>query len=601
MVAHSAENSYNVKTIANALHGWRNITKPRVFSSIAGQWLIPTTSALLLLSADVQHFHPFKSDTETCLPYTAITPMSIETIEPCSHQEDISNYIKEIMNNHNDSLAHNQAAINKHKQDVINNTDTISNKTSLIVDKIYNIVLGSLTSLDQSEEKKHYHFNSFSTVSTIRNHRSVGENNSTFPQFSNMEDEPEENNYYNKEDDPSYYSITNEDHGNRNKTAFEYPNYETSDADISISSTETLYHVLNTDEVTDKPNKNSIPPTHNQQDQQFEKHTETSDMTEIADTVINSSHSPQAQQIKSNFSTVKINTSPTTTSQSLLISSEDMSSSSSITEESIIPVTASIESSNSLSLPNEGTEAISQTSRGDEELTTTTNKLVFQQQTETSAEYATESPITSTIRPSTESQIITQTGADLTHIQIPDTVNMCVVKCYFSSSFLKRYLFVLLFLSYFVPVLASLVIYVATDKNLTMIQSLEVKPSKEPTTTAEQDNTEIACNMHLARMVSASNTVKHLITTITLLWTPILVETLLRVWFCFNTPKWLTTLLFVLGQASTIIRNALNLQMVRNHACSGTVQPLEVEQGTNRGIPTKLFTKAKAVFSKEHC
>lgn len=596
MVAHSAENSYSVKTGANAPHGWRIGTKPRVLSSIAAQWLIPTISALSLLSANVQQFHPLRSDTDTCLPHTAIVPMSIETTEPCSDQEDNSNYIMAIMNNHNYSFAHNQAAINKHKQEAINNTDAISNKTSLIVDKIYNIVLASLTSLNQPEERTHNDFSSFSTVSMLRNHRSVSENNSMFPQFSDMQDEPEDKNYYNREDDPSYYSTANEDHGNKDKIAPEYPNYEISDADVSIAPTETLYHDLNIDEVVrDKPNTNSMPPTHNQHDQQFEEDTQTSDVTETPDTVISSSPSLPPQQTGSNFSTVKFSTSPTITSQSLLVANDDTFASS-IMEENIISVTAGIESSNSLSLPNVLTEAISQTSAGGEELTTISYEFGFQQVTDTSAESNTEPHISVTIKSSTESQIITQT-VGLTNVQIPDAVNLCVVKCYFSGSFLKSYLFILLFLCYFLPVLASLVIYFATDKNLTMMQSLEVKRIEEPTTTAEEkDATETACTMHLTRMISAANTVKHLITTSTLLWTPIFVETLLRVWFCFNTPRWLTTLLFVLGQTNTIIRNALNLQLVRSHACSGTVQPLEVEQGKdNSGISTKLFTKAKAV------
>jgi len=71
------------------------------------------------------------------------------------------------------------------------------------------------------------------------------------------------------------------------------------------------------------------------------------------------------------------------------------------------------------------------------------------------------------------------------------------------------------------------------------------------------------------------------------------------VWFCIDTPEWLTTLLFVLGQVNTIIRNALNVRMIRSLSCSSRVLPLEAEEGkVNREIPTKLFTKVKAVFLK---
>jgi hypothetical protein len=198
---------------------------------------------------------------------------------------------------------------------------------------------------------------------------------------------------------------------------------------------------------------------------------------------------------------------------------------------------------------------------------------------------------------STESQITPQSEEGVIHDQIPETVNLCAVKCYLTGSFLKKYLFVLLFLCYFVPILASIMLSVATHKNLTMLHSYEAEPTEEQPTTQQKNATETACNMHLARMVSACKTVKYIITTSTLLWTPTLTETLFRVWFCTDTPEWLTTLLFVLGQANTIIRNALNVQMIRSLSCSGRVQPLEVEEGkAKREIPTPLFTKVKAVF-----
>jgi hypothetical protein len=517
-------------------------------------------------------------------------PMSSETTAECV-QEDISNYITSIMNDPNYSIMHNQAAIDKYKKGALNNTDAISNDTSVIIDKIYNIVLGSLKSLNQSEVRENYASPPFSTVSMSRNRRSVNENNRAFRQFSNAQDKSGDDNHYNREDDPSYYSTSNEDDGNKNAVTFEYPNYEASDAGVSNASAQTLYHDLNTDEEdTNQPIRATLPVTHQQQDQQFEQSTKTSEMADFADTVISSSPSPASQQTGSSFPSVESNISPATTSQSLLTAKEDTVAPS-IMEESIMSATDGLESSNSSLLPNEGTQATSQTSS--EELSTISNGFTFQQGSMESAAGL------SSIKPSTESQIIIQSGGSLTHEQNqPDTVNLCVVKCHFSGSFLKTYLFVLLFLCYFIPVLASVVICAATDKNLTMIRSLEVKPNEIPSTTAEEkDATETACNMHLARMVSASKTVKHFITTSTLLWTPTFVETLLRVWFCINTPEWLTILLFILGQANTIIRNALNVRLIRSHACRGTVQPLQVEQDkTNSNIPTKLFTKVKAVF-----
>jgi hypothetical protein len=526
--------------------------------------------------------------------------MSVETTELCLHQEDISNYIMSITKNPNYSFTHNQEAINIYRQEALNNTGAINNETSRIVDKIYNILLGSLKSSNHSTERKHNNSPSFSLVSMLRNHRSVSDNENVFRQFNNMQDESDSRNYYNEDDDSTDYSITNEDYGNMDTTASEYPNFDVSDADVSTLSTETLYHDLNTDEVGDKPNRDSIPPTHNQQDQQFEEEdTKISDMAGFTGTVISFTPSPAPQQTGSNFPTTEFNISVTTTSQNLLITNEDISATS-IIKESTISVTAGLTSSTSIPLPNRETDTNSQTSKVGEG-TTTGNESAFQQ-TNTSTESVTESQTTMSIQSSTESQITTQTQEGLIHVQIPDTVNLCVVKCYFSGSFLKKYLFILLFFCYFIPILASMVIYVATDKNLTTIQSLEVKSTEEPSTTEEKRANETACNMHLARMGSAPKMVKHFITTSTLLWTPTFVETLLRVWFCINTPEWLTTLLFVLSQANAIIRNALNLRLIRSHACSGTVQPLEVEQGkANIDIPTKLFTKVKAAFLQQNC
>jgi len=595
MVAHSAESSQSVKMGLKAPYGWRNGTNPRVTSSIAAQWLTPTISALLLLLANVQHTGIYKFDTEKCLQSTNILPISTEITQLCTQQDDISNYITSIMKNPNYSVIHNQAAINMYKQEALNNTAAITKETSNIVDKIY-ILLGSLTSTNQSLEMKNYDFPSSYTVSKLHNRRSVNNNSSAFRLFRNMKYKTEEN-YNTEEDDQTYYSTSNEDYGNKDTLIYGYPSYKVTEADVSAASTETLYHDLNTDEVvTDESTNDFMPSTHYQQNQQFKDSTQTANIAETA-YIHNSSPSSQApQQTEINFPNVQFKISPTTTSQSLLVTNEDISATST-TEESIMPVTAAIESNNYLSPFNTKTEDILQTSTAGEELSTIHNDFTFQQQTKKSTESANESQTTTSLKSSTESQITPQSEEGVIHDQIPETVNLCAVKCYLTGSFFKKYLFALLFLCYFVPVLASIMISVATHKNLTMLHSHEAEPTEEQPTIQQKNVTETACNMHLARMVSACKTVKYIITTSTLLWTPTLIETLLRVWFCTDTPEWLTTLLFVLGQVNTIIRNALNVRMIRGLSCSGRVQPLEVEEGkANREIPTTLFTKVKAVF-----
>jgi hypothetical protein len=596
MMAHSAESSQSVKMGLKAPSGWRNGTNPRVTSSIAAQWLTPTISALLLLSANVQHSHLYQSDTETCLPTTNILPISVETAQLCAQQEDTLNYITSIMNNPNYSIIHNQAAINTYKEKALNNTAAIANETSKIVEKIYNILLGSLNPTNQSLEMKNYNLSFSYIVSKLHRRRSVNENSNAFTQFSNMSNKPDEN-YNNEEEDQTYYRTSNEDYGNKDTLIYEYPNYIVPDADVS-AATETLYYDLHTNEaVTDESTTDFMPSTHDQQNQQFKNSTKTADMAEITHIHNSSSPSQAPQQTEINFPTVQFKISPTT-SQSLLIANDI--SATSTTEESIMPVAAGPDSNNYLSLLYTETEAIPQTSPAGEELVTivtTHNEFTFQQQTNRSTESATESQTTTRLKSSTESQITPQSEGGVIHVQVPETVNLCVVKCYFSGSFLKNYLFALLFLCYFVPVLAAVMICVATDKNLTMIQSHKVEPTEEPTTTNQENASETACHMHIARMVLTCKTVKHIITTSTLLWTPTFIETLLRVWFCIDTPEWLTTLLFVLGQVNIIIRNALNVRMITGLSCSGRVQPLEAEEGkANSNSPTKLFTKIKAAF-----
>ena len=592
MVAHSAESSQSVKMGFKAPYGWRNGTNPRLTSSIAAQWLTPTISALLLLLANVQHTGIYKYDKETCLQSTNILPISTEITQLCTQQDDISTYITSIMKNPNYSVNHNQAAINMYKQEALNNTTAITKETSNIVDKIY-ILLGSLISTNQSLKMKNYDFPSSYTVSKLHNQMSVNNNNNAFQMFRNMKDKPDEN-YNTEEDDQTYYSASNEDYGNKDTLIYGYPSYKVTEADVSTASTGTLYHDLNTDEVDESTN-DFMPSTHYQQNQQFKDSTQGANIAESAYTLNSSPPSQAPQQTEINFPTVQFKISPTT-SQSLLVANEDISATST-TEASTMPVTAGVESNNYLSLFNTETEDILQTSTAGEELSTIQNEFTFQQQTKKSTESANESQTTTSLKSSTESQITPQSEEGAIHVQIPETVNLCAVKCYLTGSFLKKYLFALLFLCYFVPVLASVVISVATHKNLTMLHSHEVEPTEEQPTTQQKNATETACNMHLARIVLACKTVKYIIMTSTLLWTPTLIETLLRVWFCIDTPEWLTTLLFVLGQVNTIIRNALNVRMIRSLSCSGRVQPLEAEEGkANKEIPTKLFTKVKAVF-----
>ncbi|KAJ9580570.1 hypothetical protein L9F63_024250, partial [Diploptera punctata] len=181
--------------------------------------------------------------------------------------------------------------------------------------------------------------------------------------------------------------------------------------------------------------------------------------------------------------------------------------------------------------------------------------------------------ITQVAKTTTEKQM--ETG--LIEVEIPDTVNMCVVKCYLSETFLRKYLFVLLFLCYFIPIIASITMYFSATPKPNII---EVKPS-----TADE-----TCNIQTT--IPSKATVKHSILSSVAMWTPTLVETLLRLWFCISTPQWLTTLLFMLAQIHAIIRNSLNVRLVRKQTCTGTIQPLSESEDT----PSKLSLRLKQQF-----
>ncbi|KAJ4433861.1 mucin-3B-like isoform X2 [Periplaneta americana] len=574
MVAHTAENSHSTQMDTKSPRGWRVTTSPRLASSVAAQWLIPIVSALLLLSANVRHSRPYRSEDETCISGTAMIPMTVETTEQCLQQEDISDYIATIMNSPNYSYIHNQATINSYRHEAVNNSDMINNETSSIVNKIYSIVMESLEAFNQTRNQN------IPSLS-LRNRRAVGENRQTFTQSENTQNESDYGNYYNSDNDATYYVDSDEDfslyHGIKDEVTNPYSSNTVTNADTE-SLTDSFPTTLSTTQhEPNTPITDSMPliETNNE----YEELTEASE----SDFVI-SSIPPDPTQTKIASPPVA-HTTLIRDDVSILHSEEEFTTTTNYQDlsdtETVPPTSVSSESS-----PEpEATE--------NEEADVTTSEFITQQTVSQIPMH-----IKTTVPQLEESSTPPQINNGLIQIQIPDTVNMCVVKCYFSGSFLKKYLFILLFLCYFVPIAISLVIFVATHKSLNMKETDgKVKPTEEPSTT-RQDTTEIlSCNMHLAKMISASKTVKQFIITSILLWTPTFIETLLRVWFCVNTPEWLITLLFLLGQTHTIIRNVLNIRLIRSYACSGTIEPSEGEQDkANHDIPKKLFTKVKAAF-----
>ncbi|PSN41955.1 hypothetical protein C0J52_06430 [Blattella germanica] len=459
-MAHSVESKAH-ETQARSLRERKN---PKLASGIAAQWMVPIISALVLLSAGVQHSRPFRSNNaETCMQGTAIMPISVETTEHCLFQEDLSDYIAALMNSHNVT----QQNIKFHKP---NDSKLIEVETSNVIDKIHRILQSSLPI-----------------------HRSRRTS------FKKQQPDYEDGTYYNTQDE--YYDKVEDS-----------IDTELQDTTESEEPPETLLENesnINVEQPTEPARSTDLPST------QHEFNTQITDDT-------------------SEYITRPIQ------------------------EESEIPTTVNSAQSSS--------DTVQEFGATQENLIIPTFETVTPQ---------------ATIRPTPtqESSIHQQTESNLINVQIPDTVNLCLVKCYFSETFLKKYLFVLLFLGYFIPIIATLVLHFSAPSSGNII---EVKPS-----TAAESGLEVACTMQ-------PTAVKHSLLASVILWTPTLVETLLRAWFCVISPEWLTTLLFVLAQAHAIIRNFLNVRLARTRACNGTVEPLV----SGQDMPSKLFTKVKAAFLK---
>lgn len=175
-------------------------------------------------------------------------------------------------------------------------------------------------------------------------------------------------------------------------------------------------------------------------------------------------------------------------------------------------------------------------------------------------------------------------------------------ECLISTKFLKLQLFVLSFVIYFLPILFSCILQMRGKhmcKNTLAIlratvdlpstsnkkihqdsleesstsQELRIDQSGTNTDAIKKDHESCKGNENVALeincMLKIFNTIKLSLILCVVLWTPIFLGTLLRVHSCMHVPQWLIDVTFLSACFYSILRNALNINIIRiQEVCS---------------------------------
>ncbi|XP_077276440.1 uncharacterized protein LOC143905125 isoform X2 [Temnothorax americanus] len=174
----------------------------------------------------------------------------------------------------------------------------------------------------------------------------------------------------------------------------------------------------------------------------------------------------------------------------------------------------------------------------------------------------------------------------------PHTTNECLI----STKFLKLQLFVSSFAVYFLPILLSCILQMRgkhTCKNTLAILRIPSTDSKEihrrdsaegsgtpqglrnddsgtdtdATKPIKKDRESCRENESIAleteRMIRTFNVIESSLILCVVLWTPVFLETLLRVYSCTRVPQWLIDTTFLSAFSFGIVRNALNINIIR--------------------------------------
>ncbi|KYN22327.1 hypothetical protein ALC57_05281 [Trachymyrmex cornetzi] len=179
-------------------------------------------------------------------------------------------------------------------------------------------------------------------------------------------------------------------------------------------------------------------------------------------------------------------------------------------------------------------------------------------------------------------------------------------ECLVSTKFLKLQLFVLSFTMYFLPILLSCILQMRgkhTCKNiLAMLRAKTDLTSKDDKKIRRQDSVEgpsmpqgsrnhswtdidaiekdhESCKenesmaLEIDCMIRIFDTITLSLILCIVFWTPVFLGTLLRVYSCIRAPQWLNDITFLSAVSFGIVRNALNINIIRiQEACSDNMK-----------------------------
>lgn len=181
-------------------------------------------------------------------------------------------------------------------------------------------------------------------------------------------------------------------------------------------------------------------------------------------------------------------------------------------------------------------------------------------------------------------------------------------ECLVSTKFLKLHLFVLSFVVYFLPILFSCILQVrgkyVCENTLAILKTKIDLPSTSSKKIHRQDSVDESSTSQRLRndrsetdidaiekdhetcrenesialeidcMIRIFDTIKLSLILCVVLWTPIFLEILLKVYSCIHIPQWLTDTTFLSACSFGIVRNALNINIIRiQEVCSeGTMK-----------------------------
>lgn len=162
-------------------------------------------------------------------------------------------------------------------------------------------------------------------------------------------------------------------------------------------------------------------------------------------------------------------------------------------------------------------------------------------------------------------------------------------QCFISTKFLRIHIFILLIMIYLLPIVLSTILnmrarYICLNileklfisslvDNGIKSSTMNINKSTTPRcfTDNSEDNEKINENIkkilykETQKVQKLSDIFRKSLILAVALWTPMFLEILMKVFICFDTPKWITNILYLTAISFGTVRNALNLQIIKIH------------------------------------